>query len=178
MTIAGFGRVPPLSTEPVTTARLLLPLFSDDDVRAMLDGRRLPGWDAGYPREDDVDIARHLAGSPAPGEAERRWSPRHIVRRDTGRAVGSIGFFGAPGGDRTVEIGYGLVETSWGRGLASEAVAALVASAEETGEVDLVIAHTLADNEPSQRVLLKNGFHGAGVNDDGERRFERRTPNG
>ena len=162
-----------LSLAPVRTERLDLPLFTAVDLAAMVDGRRLPGWADGYPREDDVDIARHVTSQPEPSDQDRRWMPRHVVVREVGLTVGSLGFFGPPQ-DGLVEIGYGLVEGARGVGYASEAVAALVAAAAATGEAGLVIAHTLPDNVPSQAVLLRTGFVPRGANSDGEHRFERR----
>ena len=163
----------PLTAEPIRTARLLLALFSVDDLNAMAQGRRLPGWAEGYPREDDVDVARHVLSRPEPSTAELPWLPRHVVVEAIGLAVGSIGFFGPPE-DGVVEIGYGLVEGARGQGHASEAVAGLVAAAATTGLVEMVIAHTLPDNVPSQAVLLRNGFVPRGADTDGELRFERR----
>ena len=162
-----------LSIAPVRTDRLDLPLYSAEDLAAMLEGRRLPGWVEGYPREDDLDIARHVSSLPEPSDRDRRWLPRHVVVREVGLAVGSLGFFGPPQ-DGVVEIGYGLVESARRQGYASEAVAALVSAAAATGEVGMVIAHTLPDNVPSQAVLLRGGFVPRGVNADGEHRFERR----
>ena len=162
-----------LSHLPVRTARLDLPVFSREDVTAMVEGRRLPGWAEGYPREDDLDVARHVAALPAPGPQDLPWLPRHVVVREIGLAVGSVGFFGPPGPAATVEIGYGLVEGARHQGYASEAVAAVVAAAHAAG-IRLVVAHTLPDNVPSQAVLLRNGFLPAGSNEGGELRFERR----
>ncbi|MGZ4599466.1 MAG: GNAT family N-acetyltransferase [Oryzihumus sp.] len=164
-----------LSHLPVRTARLDLHVFTREDVTAMLEGRRLPRWVEGYPREDDVDVARHVASLPAPGPQDVPWLPRHIVVREIGLAVGSVGFFGPPGPDASVEIGYGLVEGARHQGYASEAVAGLVAAAQAAG-IRLVVAHTLPDNVPSQAVLLRNRFLPTGRNEDGEPRFERRLP--
>jgi RimJ/RimL family protein N-acetyltransferase len=48
-----------------------------------------------------------------------------IIRRRDGLAVGDAGFFGPPGGDGEVEIGYALVPSARGSALAVEAVALL-----------------------------------------------------
>jgi len=171
--VTGATETAALSHLPVRTARLDLPVFTREDVTAMVDGRRLPGWADDYPREDDVDVARHVASQPAPGPQDVPWLPRHVVVREIGLAVGSVGFFGPPGPEASVEIGYGLVEGARHQGYASEAVAGVVAAAHAAG-IRLVVAHTLPDNVPSQAVLLRNGFLPAGSNEDGELRFERR----
>jgi RimJ/RimL family protein N-acetyltransferase len=160
-----------LSSAPVETERLSLPVFTGADIEAMTGGLPRSGWAPGYPREDDVDLARHLAGLPAPGPDELPWWPRHVIHRESGMAVGSTGFFGPPDVEGTVEIGYGLVEQARGSGLAGEAVGALLAAAAGAGAAR-VIAHTLPGNAASQAVLHRAGFAPAGVNDEGELRFE------
>ena len=80
-----------------------------------------------------------------------------MVERATGLAIGGIGCHGAPT-DGIVEIGYGIAPEARGRGLATEALAALVAFLEAQPEIRVVRAATDADNEPSQRVLERCGF--------------------
>ena len=146
----------------VETERLRLPLWSADDVTAIRDGGRRPGWHPQFPREDDVFAAtiwRH--GDP--------WSCRSIARAD--EVVGSIGFFGPPqpadDGTPEVEIGYGLVEGARGVGYATEAVTAMAGAAEAAGA--RVRASVLPDNQASIRVLAKCGFTELrGSNEDGE----------
>ena len=86
-------------------------------------GHRDPSWHPGYPRPDDVDAAS-LARD---GET---WGPRHIMC--DGQAVGTIGPLGPPE-DGEVEVGYGLVEAARGRGLATEALRALLAETDAAG---------------------------------------------
>ena len=78
------------------------------------------------------------------------------------RLVGYGGFAGAPK-DGTVEIGYSVVESAQGRGLATEACRALIAWASCDERVRRVIAHTLVEPGPSQRVLTKLGFQQVGA---------------
>jgi RimJ/RimL family protein N-acetyltransferase len=140
--------VDPISSAPLSGSLVRLPIVTRDQAALMLDGGRL-GWFAeGYPRKDDLDAVRMSDGSA--------WSPRHVIRPRDGLAVGSIGFFGPPGTDGQVEVGYGLVESARGQGLATDALTVIVAAAEAAGA--RVIAHTAADNLPSQRVLARCGF--------------------
>ncbi|HEY8313789.1 MAG TPA: GNAT family N-acetyltransferase [Candidatus Baltobacteraceae bacterium] len=69
------------------------------------------------------------------------------------------------------EIGYSIVHDFRGRGIASEAVGALVGEAFESGALDRVRAYCVPENTASRRVLERNGFisdgvlaHGASVN--------------
>jgi len=74
--------------------------------------------------------------------------------------VGSVGLMTKADMYRTgIEVGYWVAEPFWGRGLATEAVAAVATYAFETFvDVEAVQAHHLASNPASGRVLLKCGF--------------------
>jgi RimJ/RimL family protein N-acetyltransferase len=91
-----------------------------------------------------------------------------ITFRGTGEVIGACGFKGPPSPDGIVEIAYGISDEYRGRGYATEAAEALVRYAIESGEVRLVIAHTLPDNKASHRVLIKCGFEFAGEVTDPE----------
>jgi [ribosomal protein S5]-alanine N-acetyltransferase len=130
----------------ITTPRLRLPLITAADAAAMRAGRRDPSWHPGYPRQDDVDAA----SMAREGET---WGPRHIVW--DGLTVGTIGPFGPPD-DGEVEVGYGLVEDARGRGLATEALRALLAQTDAAGV--RVRAGVEPANGASLRVLAGCGF--------------------
>lgn len=130
----------------IASARLRLPLITVADAAAMRAGRRDPAWHPGYPSPDDVDAAS-LARD---GET---WGPRHIMW--DGQAVGTIGPIGPPENGE-VEVGYGLVESARGRGLAVEALRALLAETDAAGV--RVRAGVRPDNAASLRVLAGCGF--------------------
>lgn len=137
----------------VTTARLHLIAPDVEIWRAMLDGHAGAAVE-GYPTEGDLVMARLVAdGHLAPGE----WGPWQVIERETGLLVGGVGFKGAPDDEGVVEIGYGLAPVARGRGLAAEAVAALVEHARSRG-VRAIRAEADAANEPSLGVLERTGF--------------------
>jgi [ribosomal protein S5]-alanine N-acetyltransferase len=74
------------------------------------------------------------------------------------QAVGIGGFTGKPNQEGEVEVGYSMMPSWQGSGMATEAVAALVAWAFSHAEVRLVTAQTLPALAASIRVLEKNGF--------------------
>ena len=76
---------------------------------------------------------------------------------ESGALVGSGGFVGPPA-DGTVEIGYEIAPAFRGLGYGSAAAAALRDKAVASGEVETVIAHTLAVEGPSTGVLTALGF--------------------
>jgi ribosomal-protein-alanine N-acetyltransferase len=167
--------------EPVvTTPRLRLELITPEQATAMLAGRREPIWHAEYPRQDDLDAISMI---PAPsGRAQTddlSWSPRHVVRAYDGLVVGSIGYYGPPtqatDGVLEAEVGYGLVEDARGRGVATEAVAGLLAHTDRLGV--RVRASVSPDNTASVRVLAKCGFTELrGADDEGNLVMARPLP--
>ncbi|KRA38659.1 MULTISPECIES: GNAT family N-acetyltransferase [unclassified Nocardioides] len=150
------------SPQGLVTSRLRLVLWDAATVEAIRAGDRQPEWHPDFPREDDLGAASLWHdGDP--------WGPRSIVH--DGLVVGSIGFFGPPetadDGVPETEVGYGLVEDARGRGLATEALEALLVP------VDLQHVRLRASIEPtnkaSLRVAAKAGFTGLrGANEDGE----------
>jgi RimJ/RimL family protein N-acetyltransferase len=91
-----------------------------------------------------------------------------LVHRVTNARVGSGGFKGPPDADGMVEISYGVAPEHQGKGYATEAAEALVAYAFRNGQVRVVRAHTLPENEASKRVLEKCGFRFVGEVHDPE----------
>lgn len=146
----------------LVTSRLRLVLWDAPTVRAITTGDRQPDWHPDFPREDDVDASSLWHdGDP--------WGPRSIVH--DGLVVGSIGFFGPPetadDGVPETEVGYGLVEDARGRGLATEALEALLVPVDR--QHVRLRASIEPTNKASLRVAAKAGFTGLrGANEDGE----------
>ena len=72
--------------------------------------------------------------------------------------IGNCGFKGEPISG-FVEIGYEVCKTFRYQGYATKMVKELLAMAFKSKKVKSVLAHTLAENNPSVRVLKKNGFN-------------------
>ncbi|HET9422973.1 MAG TPA: GNAT family protein [Nocardioides sp.] len=100
-------------------------------------------------------------------DSDRPWSMQFFVESSTGVVVGSGGF-AAPPHDRTVEIGYEIAPGFRGRGWGAASARALVDRAVESGEVDAVVANTLAGPNASTGVLLSIGFEHVGEQEDPE----------
>lgn len=83
-----------------------------------------------------------------------------------GAVVGDAGGHGPPDADGTVEMGFSILEASRGRGLATEALDALVAWIGEQPGVRRIVARAEAANTASHRVLDKAGFRVAGSDGD------------
>ena len=86
------------------------------------------------------------------------WGMFALVRDEDWRAVGTIGFHGAPDDEGSAEVGYDLTESARGHGYATEALRALAAWAQGRGGIRRLVARIDRDNGPSQRVAERAGF--------------------
>jgi predicted acetyltransferase len=153
--LATGARAEPLGLGPLETARATMETLTRTEVGGILSGRRLPGWDAAFPRRDDLDAVRVAAeGDP--------FAARGIRERSGELLVGTIGCFGPPDRQGRVEVGYGLVEAARGSGLMTDVLAGYV-RALRASEVSEVVAHTEPGNVPSERVLARTGFERVGL---------------
>ena len=86
------------------------------------------------------------------------WTPRLIVVEQ--QIVGTIGFNSIPKleNDYSIEIGYKIVPSQRRKGFATEAVKLILEEAFSVSKIQTVVACTRPSNQPSQRVLEKNGF--------------------
>jgi RimJ/RimL family protein N-acetyltransferase len=117
--------------------------------RALGDAAVEDGW-VGH-----VEVLRKVLAAVSPPEGDP-WGT-HLFLLDRPRTlVGWGGFKGEPR-DGVVELGYEVAPSVEGRGIATSAVAAMVAKANSVGAT-AVTAHTLRERNASCRVLEKNGF--------------------
>jgi len=134
-------------------------LPADREVAAEAIGAGLsPDWPA-------IDLLDVLPMHAAAGSERAHYGVWVIVERATRMVVGDIGFFGPPGADATVEIGYSVVPGSRRQGYATEAARALVAWAREQPGVDTVLAACEEGNTASIRTLERIGFSRCGSGD-------------
>lgn len=126
-------------------------------------------WHPEYPTDNTL-VGYRLLFDAGPAEPDSTpWWMYHVVR--DGEVVGNIGFHGQPAADGAVEIGYDIVKSQWGKGIASTACAEFITIARSAGAIEIQAA-TEPDNLASQRVLIKNGFRRLPAEDgDAEVRF-------
>ncbi|MCH1868136.1 GNAT family N-acetyltransferase [Nocardioides sp. CFH 31398] len=150
---------PRLHLVPLTGAILRRRLESDDfeAVIDLPDGARTVTFGPQWPGEALTSFSRLLeeVGDAADAAVDLRYV---AVERETGYAVAELGAKRPVDEQGAVEIGYGVNESEWGRGLGTEAVGALVDHALSRADVARVLAHTTPDNIASQRVLENTGF--------------------
>lgn len=125
----------------------MLAVYGDADaMRWVGDGRPITG-----------DACREWIDKTAANFAARGYGMCALVDRDTGAVAGFAGLV-HPGGQEQVEIKYALRRARWGQGLATEAVAALLAHGRERFGLRRVEATTAPENAASHRVLEKVGM--------------------
>ena len=145
------------------TVPLLESLTTDPAEFSEMIGSPIPeGWPE-FPEAIPftLDFLRHAS------DGDRAWSMQFFVESSSGTVVGSGGF-AAPPRDRTVEIGYEIAPGFRGRGLGAASARALVDRAVRSGQVDCVVANTLAGPNASTGVLVRIGFEHVDEQEDPE----------
>lgn len=126
---------------------------------ALLEGKRPSDISVAedYPTEFSQGVAAQVANASDLGP--------YVIYAPTGAlVVGEIG--GAFTGAGTVEIGYAVVPSHWGQGIATEAVRELMDILRKRSDVERVVAHTPLDRPESARVVEKAGFTFVGEIED------------
>jgi ribosomal-protein-alanine N-acetyltransferase len=145
----------------IDAGRLVLRPIDREVAQALLAGRVPEGvvLAAGYPSRFSLEVLEMVAKAPAAEPAGP--GPLFMVRKADGAVVGEIGASLDPG-SATAQVGYTVVEPSWGQGYATEALAALVAHLLDDPRVRRVVAETLVGHAASRRVMEKAGMRFAG----------------
>lgn len=162
---------------PVTPGELFSRLPVLDTPRLTL--RPLTMRDAQdiYDYSRDPEVARHVLWDAHRSLADSRAYLRFILRqyRDgmpssygivlkaTGRVVGTIGFMWYSQENSTAEVGYSLARWLWGKGLMTEALAAVLDMAFRELGLHRVEAQHETDNPASGRVMQKCGMRREGT---------------
>ncbi|MFJ8739626.1 GNAT family N-acetyltransferase [Embleya sp. NPDC127516] len=145
--------------EDLETTRLVLHPLTVAEVERVVAGT--PGedahWAPGYPTQGDVVGGRRFLDTCASSGDPGVFGNYEIRRRDDGRAIGGLGFHGAPDADGTVTVGYGLIPDAQGHGYATEALRELLRLARAAGAAR-VLGDTARENVASQRVMAAVGM--------------------
>mgnify|MGYP000813906482 FL=1 len=149
----------------IETERLVLRPWRADDApvlyRLASDSR--VSEPAQWPRHTSVGMSREVI--------EKYFIPNPltfaIVDKDSGQPVGCIGLL--PSGDEYFpplegerEVGYWVGRPHWRKGIAPEALSALIAYCRDSLHLPYLLLTALATNHPSRRVAAKCGFSPAG----------------
>ena len=150
----------------LTTARLTLRPFTAADAEPLFEHARNPNvtrftlWDAHTSVDDTLSFVHDYALLRyREGTAE----PYAITVTPDPRPVGACGCFWAAQPHHTMELGYWLAETCWGRGLAAEACRAVLTFSFAEYGPERMQARVIDGNRASVRVLTKLGFRDEGT---------------
>jgi RimJ/RimL family protein N-acetyltransferase len=123
-------------------------------------------WAEGGPFQGTREASGFMSKAYEGGAHRPEFGIFALVRREDGRAIGGIGFHGAPDEEGRVEIGYDLVEGARGNGYAAEALRALADWALARDDVHTLFATIDHENAASQRVVARAGFTRATVEEE------------
>lgn len=154
-----FDKSPKIETE-----RLILRHMRPSDARDMYDYARRP------------EVTRYLLWSPHEDEEYTRSYLRQVQKcyrqgtfydfgvelKEDGRFIGTCGFARIDEANSTAEAGYVFNPDYWGRGLATEALRAVIAYGFEKG-YNRIEARFMADNLASRRVMERSGMTFEGI---------------
>ena len=89
-----------------------------------------------------------------------RWG---ITLKDSGKVIGSCGFLNMLPKHYRAEVGYELSKDHWGKGIASEALEAVVKYGFDHFQLERIEALIEPANLPSQKLVEKQGFEREGL---------------
>lgn len=142
--------------QPIETQRLLLRPMSLDDAEALhaiyADPVAMTWWSHGP--HDSLDQTRERIAS-AVGEGD--WRAWVITLKPDPRAIGTLHAHEKRQG-HVFEIGYSLARSHWRRGIAREAVSALIDLLFGVEHARRIFADTDPDNDGSNALLAALGF--------------------
>jgi ribosomal-protein-alanine N-acetyltransferase len=149
---------PRLALVPLTVEVADAALNDRDRMSSLLGARVSDEW-------PNADFAAALAVVRADVAASAEYAgwARVVVHTQDRIVIGDAGFKSMPVAGGEVEIGYGIVPAYQGRGLATEAAAALIDWAFSDHRVSAITAECREDNLASIRVLEKLAMERAGV---------------
>jgi ribosomal-protein-alanine N-acetyltransferase len=147
----------------LTTSRLVLrqPKPGDaDDIFVFRSDPEVQKYN-GVPMTDIAEY-QHMLQFSRDQFAAREGLLWAVVLREEQKVVGLVGF-SYDSYHARASLGYDIAREYWGRGIASEALEAVLRFGFEQLALNRIEAETIVDNLPSVRVLEKLGFEREGV---------------
>ncbi|WP_195430385.1 GNAT family N-acetyltransferase [Clostridium sp. D46t1_190503_E9] len=148
----------------IQTTRLILIPITLEITKSLMDGSSNEVEKLGikidkkWPTNDTKDILPIIYKSLENDKVPSGFEVWMIIKKDTMKVIGDIGFHGKPDEKGEVEVGYGLVESERGKGIGFEALKAITNWAISQKNVRIIKAECLIDNKPSARLLEKVGM--------------------
>ncbi|GAB2647766.1 GNAT family protein [Gordonia jinhuaensis] len=151
---------------PIVTRRVVLSPLTTADLTEFVAYRRDPGtarfqsWTTDYSRTDAAEL---VAGQPdSIASRSGQWLQIGVRLRDAPTLVGDLAVHALAEQPDTYEVGVTVAPAGRGRGLATEALDALVGELFETQRAHRVCAITDVRNAPAAALLTRLGFRHEG----------------
>ncbi|WP_430613784.1 GNAT family N-acetyltransferase [Flavobacterium sp. JP2137] len=148
----------------LTTPRLLIRPATEKDVDGFFEldhnpeVHRFLGNQPAQTREECLEMIRFIQDQYRDNGTGRL----SVIERETQKFIGWAGLKlitdTVNGHRQYLDLGYRFVESSWGKGYATEAATAILDWAFSTGNTATIYAITHSENKASDRILRKLGF--------------------
>ena len=146
-------------TKEIRTARLLLRKHVEADAEPLHESfgkdpamYEYSGWNPyATPEMATTTVAEHIANYDNPHSYA--WAIEH-----DGKLVGIIGAYDLDADKNTIEVGMSIEKASWGKGFATEALAAVLHYLVKEEQIATVSAWCASDNIGSRRAMEKAGM--------------------
>lgn len=113
----------------------------------------LPAPYTEFPESMEYTINSILQNPP-----EMPWSSYAIILKSAQTYIGQCGFKSSPDANGFVELGYEIAREFRLQGYAGEAILVLIDTAFSYPQINSIIAHTLAEQNISNHLLVNHGF--------------------
>ncbi|PKF60789.1 GNAT family N-acetyltransferase [Psychromonas sp. psych-6C06] len=144
----------------ITTQRLILRPFQQDDLSALhrlFSCPEVMRFSLNGPYSEEKTYA--LMNQCIEKSQQNQASLLAVIDKKNRQLIGSCGFFAQTiQGNDELELGYRLIKSEWGKGLATEAATAMKNYAFSEMRLTRLISIIEKDNLASLRVAEKNGF--------------------
>lgn len=144
------------------TPRFIIRYFEPEELETYLglyEDERVMQYLPKWTRDDHIRIFNESLVRPLPGSITGRWG---IFNKDDGDFVGMCLLRPFDDGSDSIELGYALRYTYWGKGIAGEMAQTLLNTMLRLQPDARFVAVTELGNIPSQRVLEKVGMKRSG----------------
>lgn len=161
----------------LSTTRLLLRAMTEADIPALVKYANNPKiaervLNIPYPYREYDAIFR--MSKVLQGFNRKNHFSFAMILEETQELIGEIGLHPLPGGKQG-QLAYWVAEPYWGKGLATEAVAAVLDFGLFTLSLELIFAECKRDNLGSIRVLEKNAMQAVGTGRSVEQYYRKKA---
>jgi [ribosomal protein S5]-alanine N-acetyltransferase len=145
-----------LTIKPLSYNQLVKYLINDNSLETELGLEKSSRFISGELKEAlERTILPNVAKKPGNYLFSTLWT---IISKEMNKMVGDLCFYGEPGSNGEIEVGYGIYEEFRKQGFIMEALAGMIKWAENQPKVSAIIASTEKSNVASFAVLQKNNF--------------------